>query len=293
MDKIRKLPLPRSNVSFDGKHKDGLKVISHKWHMGFQESRPLYPDGFEEAERNAPTWFRNDRCQYYVIVVVPEGEIRYYGEGQTFILRGSKVLVIPQGTDYSFKTTANCHYKKISLFLLGVDLNAITSSLGLDRMETITIPDIDYVVSSMRKIDTLLQNNNPESMPVMAGMAFELLNRLSMFKIRTDRKSLLFQMVKSRLSSDFRRAVKVSSLAEEFNISVITLERMFKKELNTTPAKYRISRKISRAQELLEHSNLSTKEIAYELGYCHQFHFSNEFRRVTGTSPDKYRKQNT
>ena len=116
----------------------------------------------------------------------------------------------------------------------------------------------------------------------MAGMTFELLNRLSMEKIAKNQKPLLFLMLKSRLSSDFRRTVKISELAEEYNVSVITIERMFKKELNITPAKFRIISKMNHAEELLKHSSLSIKEIAYELGYCHQFHFSNEFRRISG-----------
>ena len=116
MDEIRKVPLPKRIVTFDKDHRMGVSIASHSWHAGFQESRPLYPDSFEDAERSSPTWFRNERCQYYLVIAAPEGEILYYGNDGSFLLRGSKILVIPQGTDYSFKTTSHCHYRKICNF---------------------------------------------------------------------------------------------------------------------------------------------------------------------------------
>jgi len=39
------------------------------------------------------------------------------------------------------------------------------------------------------------------------------------------------------------------------------------------------------ARELLRHTDASVKEIAFQLGYCHQFHFANEFTRLAGMSP--------
>ena len=71
----------------------------------------------------------------------------------------------------------------------------------------------------------------------------------------------------------------------------LRLSECLGKNLMSTPVKFRILSKMNHAEELLKHSNLSIKEIAYELGYCHQFHFSNEFRRISGISPDTFRKK--
>ncbi|MGN1365375.1 MAG: helix-turn-helix domain-containing protein [Victivallis vadensis] len=35
---------------------------------------------------------------------------------------------------------------------------------------------------------------------------------------------------------------------------------------------------------------MSVKEIAYRLGYCNQFYFSEEFKRITGRTPTEYRR---
>ena len=66
--------------------------------------------------------------------------------------------------------------------------------------------------------------------------------------------------------------------------------RLFRARLSITPNRYRIERKMARAQYLLTHTDLSIKEIAFSLGYCNQLYFSQEFHRITGHSPSKARQ---
>jgi len=49
-------------------------------------------------------------------------------------------------------------------------------------------------------------------------------------------------------------------------------------------------RRIERAQFRLHDTAAGVAEIAAELGFCDQFHFSRVFRAITGCSPLQYRK---
>ena len=44
------------------------------------------------------------------------------------------------------------------------------------------------------------------------------------------------------------------------------------------------------AKRLLVSTTQTVKEISFQLGYCDQFYFSSEFRRVTGMSPRETRR---
>jgi len=50
-------------------------------------------------------------------------------------------------------------------------------------------------------------------------------------------------------------------------------------------------RKLLEARFLLLHTQLSIKEITYELGICDPSYMCRWFRRLTGMSPNKYRKK--
>jgi AraC-like DNA-binding protein len=60
-------------------------------------------------------------------------------------------------------------------------------------------------------------------------------------------------------------------------------------ELGTTPRKWLYDRRIERACTLLLTTEHSCAEVCDELGFSDVSHFSRVFRRVTGTSPGRYR----
>ncbi len=78
-------------------------------------------------------------------------------------------------------------------------------------------------------------------------------------------------------------------LAEQLNISVSTLTRIFKKHYNTTPAAYALKLKIENAKFHLINTNMSVSEIAQNLNFNSPEHFSRIFKKHTGLSPIKYR----
>ncbi len=57
------------------------------------------------------------------------------------------------------------------------------------------------------------------------------------------------------------------------------------------PAQWRQLKRIERARRLLLESDRSLAGIAEELGYCDQYFFNRQFKRVTGISPARFRRE--
>jgi AraC-like DNA-binding protein len=51
------------------------------------------------------------------------------------------------------------------------------------------------------------------------------------------------------------------------------------------------SKKVERAQLLLYTTDIPVKEVAYELGFNDHSYFIRMFRKVTGITPQEYRRQ--
>ena len=77
----------------------------------------------------------------------------------------------------------------------------------------------------------------------------------------------------------------VSALCDYLQISSATLTRMFQSHHGESPTAYYQRLKMTRAQELLDASRFSVKEIAYALGYKHPNDFSRAFKQFTGRNP--------
>ena len=86
-------------------------------------------------------------------------------------------------------------------------------------------------------------------------------------------------------------SVNRTSIAEHFFITPNYLSRLFKKETGMLLTEYIQQERMTKAQELLKKTELSVSEIALQTGYPSFAHFSKQFRRFTGDSPNEYRKR--
>lgn len=91
------------------------------------------------------------------------------------------------------------------------------------------------------------------------------------------------------MEDNLRRKWSVSKLAQLVNVSPSHLHRLFKLETGKTPAIYLKDRRMKRAQELLETSTLSVKEIARTVGVSDDSHFVRDYKKAYGLTPVRYR----
>ena len=69
------------------------------------------------------------------------------------------------------------------------------------------------------------------------------------------------------------------------------LSKIFKETYGTTVNNYLISKRITRAKQLLRFTDMTVDEIGAAVGMADANYFSRMFRKVEGISPREYRKQ--
>ena len=80
-------------------------------------------------------------------------------------------------------------------------------------------------------------------------------------------------------------------LARIMNVSVKTAETKFKAAFGKTIHHYILEFKIKEAMSYFDRfEEISVKEVAYNLGFCDEYHFSKQFAKHVGMSPSKYKK---
>lgn len=82
-----------------------------------------------------------------------------------------------------------------------------------------------------------------------------------------------------------------ASIARHLGISRSKLYLTCEKYLGTGIAGYVRSLRVEKAKELLRETNKSLAEIANAVGFQDYNYFCKIFKRLTGTSPGKYRRQ--
>lgn len=87
----------------------------------------------------------------------------------------------------------------------------------------------------------------------------------------------------------FREEKSISFYAEKLNISTSYLTKICRAQLKTSPTQVILQRILLESKRLLKSTNLSIKEIAFDLGFIDAPYFSNFFRQHIGITPKQFR----
>lgn len=85
--------------------------------------------------------------------------------------------------------------------------------------------------------------------------------------------------------------LRICEIADYLNITPVNLSMNFKNDTGVALKKYIEGKVIQRAEEALLVTDKTIKEIAYDLEFSDESHFSKYFKNNTGMSPGQYRKR--
>jgi AraC family transcriptional regulator len=87
--------------------------------------------------------------------------------------------------------------------------------------------------------------------------------------------------------------IGLADIAAATGLTRMHFAAQFRASTGLRPHDYLVRRRIERAQELLAASDLPLAEIALEVGFKAQAHFTTVFSRVVGETPSAWRRQNS
>lgn len=90
-----------------------------------------------------------------------------------------------------------------------------------------------------------------------------------------------------------RGHLSISILARSVNLSASRLRQIFHKETGQSPIQYLRVVRLSKAEELLQGTFLSVKEITSQCGIGDVSHFVRDFKEKYGMTPSEFRAQKT
>lgn len=124
-----------------------------------------------------------------------------------------------------------------------------------------------------------------------AGSRFTL-NSLGNMNVERFRVPPNLRRAISYIRANYTQNITLADLCRASAVSGQQLIRYFKDGLNTTPIRYINEVKINRAKELfLTHPELSSVEIASELGFSDPHYFSRLFKKLSGETPSHFKKR--
>jgi len=170
------------------------------------------------------------------------------------------------------------------------------SHLLISHQFVIRDPQLSNLLLSMRvEIKAGCPTGKLYGESLSLALAACLLGRYSAKGPKTDRlKARLspsqLQQVRDYVQVHLESELSLNELASIIQLSPHHFCRLFKNTLDITPHRYVLCERISESKRLLATGRMSLIEVALTLGFADQSHFTEVFRKVTGTTPKRYQK---
>ena len=123
-----------------------------------------------------------------------------------------------------------------------------------------------------------------EDLRLWVQYSLEALEQLTQIE-NHDPIALTLQYIEANLSEE----LDMKSIAAHVHLNPDYLTRIFKKKMGISVNKYVVKRKMEKAKNLLQATDLMLSEIAYQVGYYNYASFNRVFTKLVGMAPQLYR----
>lgn len=135
------------------------------------------------------------------------------------------------------------------------------------------------------------RRSEPGTELALEGIATELLARVVRHAHPDADRPAWIGRATDRVRDSLHRPITLSAIAEDLGVDALRLSRAFRRHHGEAIGDMHRRLRIEEACRRLVVSEASIADIATDLGFSDQSHFTRVFRRHTGTTPARYRRQ--
>jgi AraC-like DNA-binding protein len=215
---------------------------------------------------------------------------------------GAIVAIMQDGEQFSHRAHCasvplrNAQGQPVSIVgLCFLSQSSLATALALGLMRG-AIDAISYAPDEVRYQGTSAFGNSGPELPPLRQCSEDVPSRQATNKARLTRGGLaphVLRKVEHYLDEHLPDSISLGELAAIASLSVSHFAREFKRSLGFAPYHYIQQRRLQIAATVVVKTVRPLADIALEMGFADQSHFSRSFTRAFGTTPRDFRRAHT
>jgi AraC-like DNA-binding protein len=215
----------------------------------------------------------------------------------THTLRPGDLLLVFPGVPHFYGPAKGCRWTEFFADFDGPAFDLLTGSGMLDPAKPILhVEPVEYWLRRFREIMVDPLRGGPE---LVAGRVC----RLQQFLVdaaayhkgqagRIDNLGWLDDAKAILINAGARPPRDLHDIARQFSMSYDTFRKKFVHLTGISPGAYRIHHAIDRGAHLIiDRSDMPLKQVASMCGFCNEFYFSKQFKKIMQVSPREFRRR--
>jgi AraC-like DNA-binding protein len=229
---------------------------------------------------------------YYAVEFVSRGEGTLALNGKTHPLMTGAVFAYGPGIQHDM----NCDPKKpmIKYFVdfSGPGAPAFLGRPGPRPGEIVQSTSPQHIVDIFEQLIEAGKRDTPFRERICRAIAQHLLLRIAESAVPLGAVGAIafetFLNCRQWMDTNYRRTESLQQIAENCNVEMSYMCRLFKRYAHQSPWQYVLRLKMRAAAQRLQARDARVGDVAEEFGFADPFQFSRSFRKVFGVSPRKF-----
>lgn len=231
--------------------------------------------------------------EYQLLYIVRGKGIFSNDEGSHEISKGTVILLRP-GKWHTYKPLKGAGWSEYFIGFSGPAAQHLVDMIFPGQQQVFNVGLNRELVDLYQRAVEVASTDRPAAQQLLCGIVAHMVGIVN-FTVRnealsTDRLDQIIEQAKIIMQENVLHNLDLDALAAQLNISYSWFRKIFRDYTGHPPAKYFMLVKLRRAQYMLANTQESIKEIAFALGFKSTEHFYTTFKRVTGYTPNVYRR---
>jgi len=234
--------------------------------------------------------FHRSRSDIFSIEYVVGGSMSLSVDSRVYEVGPGEVFLLNKGETHTFQTGRAGYVNKRMVVLDGVMLDIVLKTLNLEGRTVVSPRDPARFVSLIKQSYRCLCEQHRENLWQLSLIAYEILLELG----KSVAERTLPREVSRALdymNTHVQHNLTLADIAQKSGLSMYHFSRLFSRAMHCSPITFFNRQKMALAKNLLVNTGMQIQEIAMILGYEDPFYFSTQFRKATGHSPRRFRKE--
>lgn len=236
------------------------------------------------------------RYRQHVLILTLEGCGVVSVADREWMARAGSLTWLDTAGDYAHCCAAGSpHWRYLWIGAQGFGLDRLCAGWQAASGPVAALPDATWAERLFRQILDEMRSRGPAmaarcSRDVAALVALRRDAILPVEQANRPGRPALAMAVLPRLSGDLARRWTAEAIAGVAGLSPSQLRRLFRAETGLSPLSWLRRERITLAKTLLLDHRFSIQDVADAVGYPDPFHFSRDFRALTGRAPRAFRQ---
>jgi AraC-like DNA-binding protein len=287
---------------------DSFKYLTHNpedknWglHLTVAGSARVLP-GTDYPPKGHPTgyhfaWNNGRVLQEYQINYITQGEGIMETKSGSFTIREGSVIILRPGLWHRYKPLKNKGWTEHYVGFVGeIAEKIVNNSDPFIDSTVIQVGFQEEIIHAFQDIFNHAKTEKPGYHQISAGLVLYILGQIVSIKKNEGFKHSLIEKAIQKACLIIRdnpaQNLNIEEMAGQLNVNYSLFRKAFKKYTGLSPMQYHTSLRLKQAAYLLTNTDLSVKEISFNLGFCSVFYFSKLFKQKMECTPSYFRRAN-